>query len=245
MADTIQLDGVTYTAGAATLRGVVASDTARQGKRPGVIVVHEFWGPNDYARRRAHMLAELGYTALAADLYGEGKTADNPGDATAMMNALLADRPAAEQRLRAAHELLRSQPAVDPERIAAIGYCLGGAMVLHAARIGMPLRGVVSFHGALGSFHTPAPGSVRAKILVCHGAADSLVSDRDIAAFKHEMDQAQADYRFVSYPNALHSFTNPDADAKAKQYGLPLGYDAAADQRSWQDMQEFLARVLA
>lgn len=241
---TIHTQPVTYTADT-TLRGVLATDPARSGRRPGVLVIHEWWGVNDYITRRASMLAELGYTALAADMYGDGKVADNPGAAGALMNGVLGNIQAGTARLRAAYDCLRGQPTVDPERIAAIGYCFGGAMVLHAARIGMPLRGVVSFHGALGSFHTPAPGEVKAKVLVCHGAADNLVPDADIAAFKQQMDAAQADYRFISYPGALHGFTNPEADAKAQQYGIPLKYDAAVDQQSWTDMKEFLARVLA
>lgn len=246
MADTTHTEPVTYAAGDATLRGFLATDTTKQGKRPGVLVVHEWWGLNDYPRRRARMLAELGYTALAVDMFGDGRVGDNPTDAGVLMNAVLADRQAAEDRFRAAYELLRSQPSVDPDRIAAIGYCFGGGVVLHAARTGMPLRGVVSFHGSLGSFHTPAPGSVKAKILVCHGAADTLVPEAEVAAFKAEMDQARAAYRFVAYPNALHGFTNPDTDAVAKKFGgFPVGYDAEADRRSWQDMTEFLARVLA
>jgi dienelactone hydrolase len=245
MADTIHMEPVTYAAGGATLRGTIATDTAKPGARPGVLVVHEWWGVNDYIRRRAHMLAELGYAALAADMYGDGKVADNPADAGALMNTVLGNMKAGEERFRAAYDLLAAQNTVDRNRIAAIGYCFGGAIVLHAARIGMPLRGVVSFHGALGSFHAPAPGSVTAKLLVCHGAADSLVPDAQVSAFKQEMDAAKADYRFVAYPGALHGFTNPDADANAKRYGIPLGYDAEADRRSWQDMSEFLARVLA
>jgi dienelactone hydrolase len=245
MADTIHAEPVTYRAGDATLRGYLAVDTSKQGKRPGVLVVHEWWGLNDYIKRRARMLAELGYGALAVDMYGDGKVADNPGDAGALMNGVLGNMKAGEARLEAAYELLASRPEVDGSRIAAIGYCFGGAVVLHAARSGMPLRGVVSFHGALGSFHKPAPGTVKAKILVCHGAADSLVSKDEIAAFKQEMDHAKADYRFVDYPNAKHSFTNPDATENGKRYGIPLGYDAEADRRSWQDMTEFLARVLA
>jgi dienelactone hydrolase len=152
---------------------------------------------------------------------------------------------AGEARFKAAYDLLASRPEVDGSRIAAIGYCFGGAVVLHAARIGMPLRGVVSFHGALGSFHKPAPGSVKAKVLVCHGAADRLVSQDEVDAFKQEMDQAKADYRFLAYPNALHGFTNPEATENGKRYGIPLAYDAEADRRSWQDMTDFLARVLA
>jgi dienelactone hydrolase len=244
MPATIHSEPVTYRAGDTTLRGFLAT-TATQDARPGVLVVHEWWGLNDYIRRRARMLAELGYTALAVDMYGDGRVADNPAEAGALMTAVLNDRKAAEARFAAGFDLLKAQPGTDGNRIAAIGYCFGGAVVLHAARLGLPLRGVVSFHGALGSMHTPTPGGVRAKILVCHGAADSLVPDSDVAAFKHEMDQARADYRFVTYDNALHGFTNPDADSNGKKYGIPLAYDAVADQRSWRDMREFLTRIFA
>ena len=244
MPATIHSEPVTYRAGDTTLRGFLAT-TAAQDARPGVLVVHEWWGLNDYIRRRARMLAELGYTALAVDMYGDGRVADNAAEAGALMTAVVNDRKAAEARFAAGFDLLKAQPGTDGNRIAAIGYCFGGAVVLHAARLGLPLRGVVSFHGALGSMHTPTPGGVRAKILVCHGAADSLVPDSDVAAFKHEMDQARADYRFVTYDNALHGFTNPDADTNGKKYGIPLAYDAVADQRSWQDMREFLTRIFA
>ena len=244
MPATIHSEPVTYRAGDTTLRGFLAT-TAAQDARPGVLVVHEWWGLNDYIRRRARMLAELGYTALAVDMYGDGRVADNAAEAGALMTAVVNDRKAAEARFAAGFDLLEAQPGTDGNRIAAIGYCFGGAVVLHAARLGLPLRGVVSFHGALGAMHTPTPGGVRAKILVCHGAADSLVPDSDVAAFKHEMDQARADYRFVSYDNALHSFTNPDADTNGKKYGIPLAYDAVADQRSWHDMREFLTRIFA
>jgi dienelactone hydrolase len=244
MPATIHSEPVTYRAGDTTLRGFLAT-TATQDARPGVLVVHEWWGLNDYIRRRARMLAELGYTALAVDMYGDGRVADNPAEAGALMTEVLNDRKAAEARFAAGFDLLKAQPGTDGNRIAAVGYCFGGAVVLHAARLGLPLRGVVSFHGALGSMHTPTPGGVHAKILVCHGAADSLVPDSDVAAFKHEMDQARADYRFVTYDNALHSFTNPDADANGKKYGIPLAYDAVADQRSWQDMRGFLTRIFA
>jgi dienelactone hydrolase len=244
MAAAIKTEPIRYAAGGTNLRGFLATTTTQE-TRPGVLVVHEWWGLNDYIRRRARMLAELGYTALAVDMYGDGRVADNPADAGALMTAVLNDRKAAEARFAAAHDLLAAQPGTDGARIAAIGYCFGGAVVLHAARLGLPLRGVVSFHGALGSMHTPTPGGVRAKILVCHGAADSLVPDADVAAFKREMDLARADYRFVAYENARHGFTNPDADANGQKYGMPLAYDAVADQRSWQEMREFLARVFA
>jgi dienelactone hydrolase len=244
MAD-IHTEEVTYSAGGSPLKGYLAVDRARAGKRPGVLVVHEWWGVNDYIRRRARMLAELGYVGFAADIYGEGRTAANPAEATALMNGILGNIKTAEERFAAATQRLETQADVDPTRIAAIGYCFGGAMVLHAARIGTPLRGVVSFHGALGSFHKPAAGSVKAKVLVCHGAADQLVPASDVDAFKREMDAARADYRFVAYPGALHGFTSPEADDNGKRYGIPLAYDAGVDQRSWQEMQEFFSRIFA
>jgi dienelactone hydrolase len=241
----LDTQSIQYQGGGATLKGFLATDKGRSGKRPGVLVVHEWWGLNDYIRRRARMLAEMGYVALAADIYGDGKTATSPAEATTLMNGILGNIKLAELRLTAARERLAAHPDVDATRIAAIGYCFGGAVVLHAARVGMPLRGVVSFHGALGSFHKPAPGSVTAKVLVCHGAADSLVPDSDIANFKQEMDAAKADYQFIAYPGALHGFTNPEADDKGKKYGIPLAYDAAVDKQSWQDMQDFFARIFA
>ena len=239
----IHTETVSYAANGTALKGYLAYDASRETKRPGVLVVHEWWGLNDYIRRRARMLAELGYTALAVDMYGGAMTADNPDGAGRLMNAVLQDMAQGEARLQAGDELLRSQPTTDTTHVAAIGYCFGGAMVLHAARIGMDLDGVVSFHGALGSAHKPAPGSVRAKVLVCHGAADRLVPDADVAAFKQEMQEAGADYRFEAYDGALHGFTNPAADENGKKYGLPLAYSAAADRQSWQAMQAFFKEI--
>lgn len=241
----IRTEDVTYSAAGTTLHGFLAHPAAAGAKRGGVLVVHEWWGLNDYVRRRVRMLAELGYTALGVDMYGNGAVAEDPGSAGKLMNAALADRAGLEARLRAGYERLKADPAVDPNRIAAIGYCFGGAVVLHAARIGLPLAAVVSFHGALGSFHKPAPGSVKATVLVCHGAADVLVPAADLAAFEQEMRDAKADYRVVRYPGALHGFTNPEADENGKRYGIPLAYDAATDKQSWADMQELLARTLA
>ena len=239
----ITTEDVSYAAAGTTLRGHLAVDDAMRGKGPGILVVHEWWGVNDHMRRRARMLAELGYTALAADMYGEGRTATDPNGAGTLMNGVLADMKTGEARFRAAYDRLKSHDTVDSARVAAIGYCFGGAVVLHAARLGMPLAAVVSFHGALGSMHRPAPGGVKAKVLICHGAEDRLVSDAEVAAFKQEMDAAGADYRFVAYPGARHGFTNPEADANGKQFGIPLGYDSEADRRSWQDMQELFVRV--
>ena len=223
----------------------LAYDDRNDAPRPGVLLIHEWWGLNDYMRRRVHMLAELGYTALAVDMYGGGEVASNPDDAGRLMNGVLGDMGQAESRIGVALQYLQSHGCVDSERTAAIGYCFGGAMVLHAARTGMPLVGVVSFHGALASSHTPAPGSVRAKVLVCHGAEDVLVPDDDAEALKDEMQAAGADLRFISYPGALHGFTNPEADANGKKYGLPLAYSEDTDQRSWREMQAFFKEVFA
>ncbi len=241
----IAAENVDYTAGATTLRGYLAVDSQHSGPRPAVIVVHEWWGLNDYIRGRARQLAELGYVALAVDMYGEGRTADDPGGASALMMAVLGDIKLGEERFAAALDLLRARADVTPDRIAAIGYCFGGAMVLHAARKGVPLRAVVSFHGSLGSFHKPLPGDVKARVLVCHGAGDTLVPTADLAAFEAEMSAARADYRVESYPDVLHGFTNPEATGKGARYGVPLAYDAAADARSWASMRALLEEVFA
>ena len=241
----IHTETVSYTANGTTLKGYLAYDEGADAERPGVLVVHEWWGLNDSVRQRARMLAELGYTALAVDMYGAGQTADNPDEAGRLMNTVLQDMRQGAARLKASYELLKGTPTTDAAHVAAIGYCFGGAVVLHAARIGMDLDGVVSFHGSLGSAHKPAPGSVRARILVCHGAADSLVPDADVAAFKREMEGAGADYRFEAYEGALHGFTNPDADENGKKYGLPLAYSAETDRRSWQAMQDFFNAIFA
>ena len=239
----IRTEDVTYGAGGAECRSHIAYDASGSGPRPGVLVVHEWWGLDDYIRGRARMLAELGYTALAVDMYGDGRTAADSDGAGALMNSVLGDMEAGTARLRAAFDALSGHPSVDAGRMAAIGYCFGGAMVLHCARIGMDLTGVVSFHGALGSFHKPARGEVKAKVLVCHGAADALVSDEEIAGFKQEMADAGADFRFVAYDGALHGFTNPAATANGEKYGLPLAYDEAVDRRSWDDMQALFAEI--
>lgn len=239
----IQTREVPYTAADGTrLVGYHAWDDAISGPRPGVIVVHEWWGLNDYAKRRARDLAALGYSALAVDMYGDGRNTQHPDDAKAFMNAALADPAIPKARFQAGLDLLKAQPQTDPARLAAIGYCFGGKVVLDMARQGLPLAAVVSFHGALVTATPAAPGSIKAKVLVEHGAADSFITAEQIAAFKAEMDQAGADYRFVELPGAKHGFSNPDADAH-KGHGLDLGYQKEADQRSWADMQALFKDV--
>ena len=239
----IQTREVPYTAADGTrLVGYHAWDDAISGPRPGVIVVHEWWGLNDYAKRRARDLAALGYSALAVDMYGDGRNTQHPDDAKAFMNAALADPAIPKARFQAGLDLLKAQPQTDPARLAAIGYCFGGKVVLDMARQGLPLAAVVSFHGALVTATPATPGSVKAKVLVEHGAADSFITAEQIAAFKAEMDQAGADYRFVELPGAKHGFSNPDADAH-KGHGLDLGYQKEADERSWVDMQALFKDV--
>lgn len=227
------------------LVGYYAYDDALDGKRPGIVVVHEWWGLNDYAKRRARDLAALGYSALAIDMYGDGKHTEHPADAQAFMAAALKDPDAAAERFDAGVELLKIQPKTDTDKLAAIGYCFGGKVVLDAARRGEPLAGVVSFHGALVTQAPATPGSVKAKVLVEHGAADSMVTGEQVAAFKQEMDKAGASYEFVSIEGAKHGFSNPDADrlGHGDHGGPDIGYNQAADQSSWADMQAFLKKL--
>ncbi|MHC8313363.1 dienelactone hydrolase family protein [Pseudomonas sp. GT1P32] len=227
------------------LIGYYAYDDAVKGPRPGVVVVHEWWGLNDYAKRRARDLAGLGYSALAIDMYGDGKNTEHPKDAMAFMQAAIKDSDAASARFQAGLDLLKKQPQTDPDKIAAIGYCFGGGVVLNAARQGLPLAGVVSFHGALATKAPATPGSVKAKILVEHGALDSMVTAENVAAFKAEMDKAGADYQFVSLEGAKHGFSNPDADrlSHGDHGGPDIGYNKAADEKSWADMQAFFRKI--
>lgn len=234
---------VEYTDGETTMRGFLVFDAGKQGLRPGVLVVHEWWGHNEYARRRARELAQQGYIALAVDMYGEGRTAEHPREAGAFASAVLQNKMVGVSRFRAARAFLEQQPQTDPARIAAIGYCFGGAVVLHMARIGEDLRAVASFHGSLAT-DTPANRrEVRARVLVYHGGADTLIPEEDVARFETEMRRAEVDYRLVIYPNAKHSFTVPEADQKAAELGLPIGYQAEADAASWSDLLENLRGV--
>ncbi|WP_312360170.1 dienelactone hydrolase family protein [Stutzerimonas balearica] len=241
----IQTQEIPYKAADGTeMIGYYAYDDAIEGPRPGVVVVHEWWGLNDYAKRRARDLAELGYSALAIDMYGEGKNTEHPKDAMSFMKAALADADAAKGRFNAGLDLLRQQQQTDTRKLAAVGYCFGGKVVLDMARQGVPLAGVVSFHGALATETRAVPGSVKARVLVEHGAEDSMVSTDDVAALNVEMVKAGADYRFVSLPGAKHGFTNPGADA-FKEKGLDLAYNKQADERSWNDMRRFLEETFS
>ena len=234
---------VQYSADGVVMKGYLAYDKNIKGKRPGVLVVHEWWGLNEYVRMRARMLAEMGYTALAVDMYGDGKQALHPDDAGKFSSELMKNFDLAKTRFMAALEFLKGQPAVDPDRIAAIGYCFGGGIVLNMARQGVDLKGVAIFHGVLTAIKPAAPGSVKAKVLVLHGADDKFTTPEQIEAFKLEMKNAGADFRFIAYPGAGHGFTNPDADNLGKKFNLPLAYNAEADKKSWEELKKFLAAI--
>ncbi len=239
----LHAEEVDYTANGVVLKGYLAYDERVAGPRPGVLVVHEWWGHNEYTRKRARMLAEMGYTALAVDMYGDGKNTQHPADAGKFMNAVMQNMSAAEARFNAGLDLLKSHATTDPEKVAAIGYCFGGGVVLHMARIGTDLDGVVSFHGSLSSMKPAEPGMVKARILACHGAEDPFEPPEVVQKFKQEMDAAGADYRFVAYPGAVHSFTNPAADSIGKKFDLPLAYNAEADRHSWDEMKKFFGEI--
>ena len=239
----IKGEEVEYSADGMTMKGYLAYDASVDGKRPAILVVHEWWGHNEYARNRARMLAGLGYTALALDMYGDGKTASHPEDAGKFSGEVFANLGVAKERFLAALELLKQHETVDGNNIGAVGYCFGGGIVLAMARMGVDMKGVVSFHGSLGTQEPAKTGEVKAKILVCNGADDPFVPKADIEAIKKEMKAAKVDFTFKSYAGAKHSFTNPEADEKGKAFNLPLAYNEKADQDSWNDMQEFFKKV--
>lgn len=236
----------TYSANGTTLKGYIARPAGDAGSKlhGGVLVVHEWWGQNDYPRRRADMLAELGYTAMALDMYGGGKTADHPKDAGKFAGEVRKNMDVGEKRFRAALEVLKSQPWVDATKIGAIGYCFGGGLVLEMARRGLPLAAVASFHGSLGGLSPISAGGVGAKVLVLNGADDPFIKPHQIEAFKRDMDAAGADYRFINYPGAVHGFSNPDATENGKKFNLPLAYDQRVDNQSWNEMKLLFERTL-
>ncbi|MBT8048509.1 MAG: dienelactone hydrolase family protein [Xanthomonadales bacterium] len=235
----IQSEQITYSFDGVDMQAYIAWDSDLEGERPGVLVVHEWWGKNAYAQRRADMLANLGYTAMALDMYGGGKTAENPDQAGELMNGLLADLGTVRERFNAALKALRAHGTADAAKTAAIGYCMGGGIVLHMARYGADLKAVASFHGALplGVAAEGEGGKVTARVAVYHGEDDVLIPDEAVTSFRAEMEKTGADCLFVPLPTALHGFSNPAATTNGEKYGLPLRYDERADYASWNHMQ--------
>lgn len=228
---------VTYATDSTNLKGYIAFNENADGKRPGVLIVHEWWGHNDYVRQRADMLAELGYTAMALDMYGDGKLADHPEDAGKFAGAVMSNLPVAKARFNAAMDVLMSHPSVNSEKIGAIGYCFGGSVVLTMANSGADLDAVAAFHSGVQLPVMPNE-KLKANVLVCNGADDPFISPESIAAFKTAMDSIGANYEYISYPGVKHSFTSKEADANGEKFGLPLAYDAEADKKSWERLQE-------
>lgn len=233
----------TYKVDDVELTGYLVYDAKADQPRPGVLVVHEWWGHNEYVRNRAYMLAQQGYTALALDMYGDGKVADHPSDAQQFVAEVAGNMELMQTRFNAAHEILRNHESVDAEQIAAIGYCFGGGVVLAMAREGADLKGVASFHGTLATDSPAEEGAVKAKVLVLHGAEDPLVPPEQVEAFKAEMENAGADYKFIAYEGATHSFTDPGATEVGERFGMPLAYDQAADEQSWAELQDFFESI--
>ena len=239
----IKEETVTYKDGDTTMKGFVVYDDAKKGKRPGIVVVHEWWGITKHTREEGRKFAQQGYTAFVADMFGDGKTADNPQDATALMKSLMGNPSGMQSRFNAARAQLARHPSVDAKKIGASGYCMGGAVVLNMARSGADLAGVAAFHATLGAQTPAAPGKVKAKVIVLNGADDPFVKPDSIEAFKKEMDAAKVDYKFINYPGAVHAFTNPEATAKGKQFNLPLAYNPEADKQAKAEAAKFFKAV--
>lgn len=214
--------------------GILYTNSETGGKTAGVIVVHEWWGLNDFARYQARRLAEEGYVSFAVDMYGNGKTADHPDDATAFMEASLAEPEKMAARFDAAHEILRKHKQTNRERLFAVGYCFGGGVVLEQARRGVDLAGIASFHGSLGTEDQAQPGDIKARVLVAAGGADPMVPPEQVGQFANEMTAAGVRLELLVFPEAKHSFTNPAATQTGKKFDMPLEYNQEADERSWE-----------
>jgi len=233
---------VEYSQEGTKCRGFLAYDDALKGKRPGVLVVPEWWGLNDFSRQKAEQLAALGYVAFAADMYGGGAATTDPQEAAKLAGALRGDRALLRARAQAALQTLTANPLVDPQRLAAIGFCFGGTAVLELAYTGADLKGVVSFHGGLTSPQPEELQGIKAAVLVLHGADDFHVKPEDIAAFQQAMRKGGIDWQMVYFGGTVHGFTNP---AAGNDPSTGVAYNARAARRSWQDMQDFFQEIFA
>jgi dienelactone hydrolase len=241
----VKEEPVTYKDGDTTMKGFVVYDDGTEAKRPGIVMVPEWWGITIHTHDEAKRYAEQGYTVFVADMYGDGKTADNPKDAIALSGSVMKNPTAMESRFNAARAELVKQVSVDPKRIGAVGYCFGGGVVLNEARLGADLVAVAGFHATLGlNTPAPAPGTVKAKILIMNGADDPFAKQEQYAALKKDFDAAKVDYRIIEYPGAVHAFTNPESTELGKKFNLPLRYDAKATEESEGEAAKFFAADL-
>lgn len=235
-------ENISYVVDSLTMDGYIVYDENIEGKRPAVLVVHEWWGLNDYVKSRAKQLAELGYIAMAVDMYGNGRRADNPTDAQNLAMPFYQNPEMAKKHFDFALATIKTYEGVDANNIAAIGYCFGGGVLLNLARMGEDIKGVVSFHGSLVGT-PPNKDLLKAEILVCHGAADPFVPQEEAELFRHQMDSIGAKYTFRAYEGATHAFTNPNATEMGQRFNIPIAYNAAADTASWNEMKEFFNRL--
>jgi dienelactone hydrolase len=242
LAPNIKEETVSYTVNGMVYKGFIAYDDNIKGKRPAILVVPEWWGVNDYTRMRARKLAELGYIAMATDVFGDGKVAANPTEAQQFTGPFYKDPTLVKSLLDGAVIKLKEYSQTDPDNLAAIGYCFGGFVALNYAKLGADLKGVVSFHGGMGG--TPVDKKLlKAKILVCQGGSDKFVSQKDVDKFKHQLDSIGVDNTVKVYANATHAFTNPDATATGKKFNMPIEYNPQADKDSWNDMKMFFRKI--
>jgi dienelactone hydrolase len=237
----IKTEVVEYKDGDTVLEGFVAYDDSKTGPRPGVLVIHDWMGLQEYPKRRAKMLAELGYVAFAADIYGKGVRPVAQPDCAREAGKYKGDLPLLRRRVTLGYDQLLKRKEVDPQKTVAIGYCFGGTTVLELARSGSPVAGVVSFHGGLATTMPAQTGGVKAKVLVCNGVDDPFVKPAERQAFKDEMTKAKVDMEFIDYPDSVHSFTKKEA-GNDKASGN--AYNEAADKKSWEDMKTFFKKIL-
>lgn len=238
----IKGEKVTYSTENTEMIGYFAVDQSMDQKRPGLLVVHEWWGQNDYVRGRAEQLAALGYVALAVDMYGEGKTADHPDDAMGFSSSVMKNMEESKARFQAAYKTLSEHPMVDPSKISAVGYCFGGSVALSMANAGMDLDGVAAFHSGV-NLPIPPGDDLSARLLVQNGAADPMITAEDAESFISEVNEVGGDLDYVSYDGVVHAYTNPDATKLGETFELPLKYDEEAAEKSWVRMKSFFGEI--
>lgn len=230
---------VSYSTEDLTMNGYLAYDESIEGPRPGILVVHEWWGHDKYARSRADSLARLGYVALALDMYGEGKQAAHPEDAQKFSGQVMSNFESAKNRFQEALETLKDHSNVNPDQIGAVGYCFGGSVAIAMANAGVDLDGIAAFHAGLQLPVMPEEGTTTSRIIVMNGADDPFITEEQVSNLTSAMEAAGVDFNYISYEGVKHSFTNPEATARGEEFGLPLEYNEEADRKSWERMKEF------